>query len=178
MRLLSLRSDYRGVHVQATAYAKLQLEQAFGLLNAVVKGLDDVQYNWKPDGTCNAIARTHVHALTSLDFFLNGVLQGKPTIWQPFAAEQALPANPLEIWTYGGEVAVAAIGGYGVEVQKSALDYVASLSDVDLEREVDTRLFGTRPVAFVIQLAGMHTAGHTGEMAAVKGMQGLKGLPF
>ena len=164
--------------MNASAYARQQLGQAFGLLNAVAKGLDDAQYNWKPGGTCNAIAMTHVHALTSLDFFLNGVLQGKPTIWQSFAAEHAMPANPLEIWTYDGDVALSAISGYGVEVQKSALDYVASLADDDLDREVDTRLFGTRSIAFVLQLADVHTAGHTGEMAAVKGMQGLEGLPF
>jgi hypothetical protein len=30
----------------------------------------------------------------------------------------------------------------------------------------------------VLQLLGMHTAGHAGDMATVKGMQGLKGLPF
>jgi DinB family protein len=164
--------------VNATAYAGLQLQQAFALLNAVAKGLDDAQYNWGPAGTCNTIAMTHVHALTSLDFFLNGVLQGKPTIWQPFAAEHALPANPLEIWGYHDDLALPAIGGYGAEVQKSSLAYVASLVDSDFDREVDTRRFGTRSIAFVLQLADVHTAGHTGEMAAVKGMQGLKGLPF
>jgi hypothetical protein len=164
--------------VDATAYARLQLEQAFGLLNAVAKDLDGAQYNWKPGGTCNAIARTHAHALTSLDFFLNGVLQGKPTVWQAFATEHALPTNPLEIWTYDGDVSPAAIAGYGVDVRTSALEYVASLSEADLDSEVDTRLFGTRSIAFVLQLAAVHTAAHTGEMAAVKGMQGLKGQPF
>ena len=164
--------------MDATAYATQQLEQAFGLLNAVVKGLDDAQYNWEPDGTCNAIGKTHVHALTSLDFFLNGVLQGKPTFWPSFAAEHTLPANPLEIWTHSGEFPLQAIADYSVDVQKSALEYVASLGEADFGREVDTRLFGTRSIAFVLQLAGVHTAAHTGEMSAVKGMQSLKGLPF
>jgi uncharacterized damage-inducible protein DinB len=164
--------------VDAIAYARLQIEQALRLLNAVAKDLDDAQYNWSPGGTCNAIAKTHVHALTSLDFFLNGVLQGKPTVWQAFAAEHALPANPLDIWSYDGDVAPAAVAGYGVEVRKSAVDYVDSLSEADLDREVDTRLFGTRAIAYVLQLAAVHTAAHTGEMAAVKGMQGLKGQPF
>src|SRR5512135_726541 len=110
-----------GDTVNATAYARRQLEQAFGLLNAVAKELNDAQYNWRPTGTCNPIARTHLHALTSLDFFLNSVLQGKPAIWQPFAAEHALPSNPLEIWTYDGDVSMSAVLGYGVEVQKSAV---------------------------------------------------------
>ena len=164
--------------MQATSYAKLQLEQAFGLLNGAAQGMDDKQYNWKPDGTCNPAGKNHVHALTSVDFFLNAIAQGKPTLWQPLAAQHGLPANPLEIWGHGGDVPMAAISAYGEQVQKSALDYVATLSDADLDREVDTRFFGTQSIAFLIQLAGMHTVGHTGDIAAMKGMQGLKGLPF
>jgi hypothetical protein len=60
--------------VNATSYARTQLERAFGLLNAVAKDLDEAQYNWKPDGTCHAVARP-VHTLTSLDFFVDGVLR-------------------------------------------------------------------------------------------------------
>jgi hypothetical protein len=164
--------------VQATAYATLQLEQAFGLLNGAAKDMDDTQYNWKPQGTCNAIAKNHIHALTSVDFFLGAIAQGKPALWQALAAQHGMPANPLEIWGHDGEISLATINAYGEQVQKAALDYVATLSDADLDRELDTRFFGTQSVAFLIQLAGMHTVGHTGDIAAVKGFQGLKGLPF
>lgn len=164
--------------MNATTYAKLQLEQAFGLMNGTAKGMDEQQYNWKPEGTCNPVGKNHVHALTSIDFFLNAVAQGKPTFWQAVATEHGLPQNPLEVWGYDGRIPMDVVNAYGLQVQTSALDYVASLSDADLDREVDTRFFGTQNVGFLLQLAGMHTVGHTGDMAALKGIQGLKGLPF
>ena len=164
--------------MHATRYAKLQLEQAFNLINGAAQGMDDKQYNWKPEGTCNPAGKNHVHALTSIDFFLNFIAQGKPTLWQSFATEHGLPQNPLEVWGYDGQISMDAVNAYGQKVQQSALDYLATLSDADLDREVDTRFFGTQNVGFLLQLAGMHTVGHTGDIAALKGIQGLKGLPF
>ncbi len=164
--------------MNATAYAKLQLEQAFGLMNGAAQGMTEEQYNFKPEGTCNPIAKNHVHALTAVDFFLNFLAQEKTPLWQPVAAATGLPQNSLEIWKFEGKVPLDAIASYGQQVQKSALDYVATLSDADLDRELDTRIFGTQNVGFLLQLAGMHTVGHTGDIAALKGIQGLKGLPF
>jgi hypothetical protein len=39
-------------------------------------------------------------------------------------------------------------------------------------------VFGKRNEGFAIRLAGTPLAIHTGEIAAAKGLQGLKGLPF
>jgi hypothetical protein len=164
--------------VNATAYAKLQLEQAFSLMSATAQGMTEEQYNFKPEGTCNPIAKNHVHALTAVDFFLNFLAQGKAPLWQPVAAATGLPQNSIEIWKYEGKVPLDAIVSYGEQVQTSVFDYLATLSDGDLDRELDTRVFGTQNVGFLLQLSGMHTVGHTGDMAALKGLQGLKGLPF
>ena len=164
--------------MNATAYARLQLEQAFSLMNGTAQGMDDKQYNWKPEGTCNPIGKNHVHAMTAVDFFLNFLAQGKAPLWQPVAAEHGLPQNSLEIWKFDGKIPLDAINAYGQQVQKSALDYVATLSDADLDRELDTKFIGTQSVAFLVQLSGMHTVGHAGDIAALKGIQGMKGLPF
>lgn len=164
--------------MNATAYAKLQLEQAFSLLNGTAQGMTEAQYNFKPEGTANPIGKNHVHSLTAVDFFLNFLAQGKAPLWSGFAASTGLPQNSLEIWKFEGKIPLDAIASYGQDVQKSALDYLATLSDGDLDRELDTRVFGTQNVGFLLQLAGMHTVGHTGDIAALKGLQGLKGLPF
>lgn len=159
-------------------YAKQQLEMAFGLVNSCAGGMDDAQYNYQPAGTANAPSKSHVHALTSLDFFLTGIAQGKPLAWGEFAANNGLPANPMEIWSFDGQVPLAAMNEYAQQVQKNALEYVGSLSDEEFDREVETNFFGKKSIAFLIHLAGMHAVGHAGDMAAVKGIQGLKGLPF
>jgi hypothetical protein len=57
--------------------------------------------------------------------------------------------------------------------------YIARLSDSGLARKVQTGFIGEQSAAFVISnILGWHIAEHTGEIAALKGVQGLKGLPF
>jgi uncharacterized damage-inducible protein DinB len=164
--------------MDAVTYAKTDLESAFGLLNVCAGGMDDAQYNWAPGGTCNTIAKSHVHALTSIDFFVNGIISGRPMLWAPVAQAHALPQSPLEIWKHEGAVPKTVMDEYAQHVQKSALDFVAGLTDAELDREIETQFFGTKSVAWLLQLTSTHSTGHGGDIAAVKGMQGLKGLPF
>jgi hypothetical protein len=164
--------------MNAIEYAKTNLEASLGLLNTCAGGMDEGQYNFKPAGTCNSAAKSHVHAVSSLDFFINGIIKGGELSWTKVAQANGLPANPLELWNFEGTIPMAAIAEYSKDAQKAALDYVATLSDADLDREIDTQFFGKKSVAWLIQLAGTHAVGHAGDMAAVKGMQGLKGLPF
>jgi hypothetical protein len=163
--------------MDAVTYAKLGLERTFSLFNHIADGMTPEQYNWKPGGTANPVAKTHVHAMTAVDLFINGTL-GTGMSWKAFAAEQGLPANPMEIWSFSGEVSLDAMKQYSATVQKAAIDYVSGLTDADLDREVDTAFFGKQTAAFMIGLAGIHAMGHGGDMSAVKGLQGLKGLPF
>jgi hypothetical protein len=166
------------VLVDSVTYARKALEQSFGLFNTIADGMTDEQYNWQPGGTCNAIAKSHVHAMTSVDFFINGTLKGAQMEWPAFATANGLPANPMEIWGYSGAIPLAPMKEYGQKVQKSALEYAASLNESDLDREIDTPFFGKQTAAFILMLTGMHAIGHGGDMSAVKGIQGLKGLPF
>ena len=56
---------------------------------------------------------------------------------------------------------------------------MAGLTPADLERKVDTGFIGEQTIAFVLGNIGVwHVAEHNGEIAALKGAQGLKGLPF
>ena len=164
--------------MNAMDYAKLQLHEAFALMDACVGDLDDDHYNWKPGGTCNPIAKSHVHAVTSIDFFVNGVLKGAAMEWPGVATAHGLPANPMQLWQSEARIPLTAIKDYAKSMEAIALDYLSSLSEADLDREVETQFFGKRDVSYIVQLVGMHMAGHTGDMAAVKGIQGLKGLPF
>jgi hypothetical protein len=84
----------------------------------------------------------------------------------------------MGIWSFDGTIPMAAINAYAKEIEQAALDYVGSLTEADLDREIDTQFFGKKSLGWIIQLVGLHSAGHTGDISAVKGMQGLKGLPF
>ncbi len=164
--------------MKATDYVKLQTQQAFGLLKMAADGMDDAQYNLAGPGTCNPAAKSHVHALTGFDFFVLNRAKGGEMLWPHFGPKHGLPANPTEIWGFVGTVPSAAVKEFAEQMQAATLSYISTLSDADLDREVDTQFFGKQSVAYVLQLAAMHASGHAGDVAAVKGMQGLKGLPF
>ncbi len=164
--------------MQATSYAKQELEQVFDFMGACLQEVTDDQYNWKPAGTCNPIAKLHAHALSAVDFFVNFLLRGNARMWPEIAAKTGLPANSLEIWQADVRLPRAEMQAYATRLRDSVSAYVASLSDGDLDRQVETRIMGRQTAGWILQLAASHTASHTGEISAVKGMQGLKGLPF
>jgi hypothetical protein len=164
--------------MNGVSYAKMQVTQAFSLLKGTADGMTDEQYNFNPGGTCNPAAKNHVHSLTAVDFFVLNKAQGSKMLWPEFAPKHGLPANSTEIWAFDGIIPLAPIKEFGAEIQKATMEYVDTLTDADLDRTVETGVFGTQTVAFLIQLAAMHAVGHTGDIAAVKGLQGLKGLPF
>lgn len=164
--------------MNTAAFAKLSLEQAFGLLGAVLKDTPDDQYNFDPPGTANAAAKTHVHIVSAVDFFINSIVGGGTPSWGAFAAEHGLPANPTEIWTHTGAIALDPMREWTNKVNSSALEVVSKLSDGDFDTVKDTPMFGKQTVAFLVQLAALHTNGHTGDIATIKGVQGVKGLPF
>lgn len=167
--------------MHATTFIVGQMEQAFGLASVVTNDMTDDQYNAQPGGNANSPAKSHVHALTSMDFFVNLVIRGgsfTDLAWTAFAPTHGLPANPMEIWGFSGTVPLAAMKGYADTVKQDVLDYIATLNDADLDREIETQFFGKKSTAWILQLGIVHLAGHAGDIAAVKGVQGLKGLPF
>jgi hypothetical protein len=164
--------------MDAVTFAKGQIEHAFSILNTIATGMTDEQYNMSPGGTANTPAKSHVHALTAMDFFVNGIIRGGEIEWKTFGPANGLPANPMEIWAFSGTVQLAPMSDYSAKVKAAVLEYVGSLKDSDLDREIETQFFGKQTAAWIIQLGVVHLTGHAGDIAAVKGIQGLKGLPF
>ena len=165
--------------MKAIDYVKLQTEQAFGLLKMAADGMDDVQYNLDGPGTCNAAAKSHVHALTAFDFFVMNKAKGaaacygrhsprstgcRRTRWRSGATAPSSPARRSK--------------SSPSRSRRPRSTTSRRSRTTTLTAQVDTQFFGTQPLAFLLQLASMHAAGHAGDVAAVKGTQGLKGLPF
>jgi hypothetical protein len=164
--------------MNVTDYAKKQLESGFSIVNMCLDGMDDAQFNFKPPGTANPPAKTAVHLGASLDFFINAALAGGQMQWPAVAAEYGLPANSMEIWKFDRPIPVAPVVEFNHRMQKMTLDYVSGLREADFDRVVETQFFGKQTVAFFLHLSTVHAVGHAGDIAAIKGLQGLKGLPF
>ena len=166
-----------------------QLKDAHQVADGTIDGVTDEVASFMPQGKANPISGLFAHVLMSEDFFIHGLLQKKEplfaTSWknktgasevQPTEWETAYPK-----WLKEVKVEMAQMKEYAKAVYKASEDYVDSLSDEDLERKVDMSLFGMgeRPLGSV--LGGLiigHSRDITGEISAIKGIQGLKGYPF
>jgi hypothetical protein len=104
--------------------------------------------------------------------------------WQERVVIASPPENPedpyWEVRTVreGLRVDLPALHEYARATSKVLKDWVASLTPEDLERVIDTPLgefnLGQWLVLFII----WHINTHCGEIAALKGCQGLKGYPW
>jgi uncharacterized damage-inducible protein DinB len=65
---------------------------------------------------------------------------------------------------------------YQSAVRAATDAYLSTLTPEELERNVEFA-GGERTVADMLLLACSHSLGHNGEIAALKGIQGAKGLP-
>lgn len=169
--------------MDAKEYIQRQLATARRVCDAAVNDLTDEQLNWTPPGTSNPIGTILIHILAAEDRFIQAVLQGKPLVWQTEAWAEQIGLKSLPGYGQGWDeskqtsLTLASLLDYRASVRAATDTYMARLTPVELEREVE--LIGSqRPVADALAIMVVHIASHGGEIAALKGVQGLKGLPF
>ena len=156
---------------------RLQLNEAFDWLDQVIADLTPEQYSWQPEGSANPISKLHAHTLSSADFWMNLMGLQKPMLWMGVSQKLGLPGNFIEVWKTDSSIKLSDMQEYSKDLREASLA-IDALDDAALERELTAPVFGRRDVGFVLRLAGMQMAIHTGEISAAKGMQGLQGLPF
>ena len=138
-----------------------------------------------PGATITSIASLYAHIVFSEDGIIQGMLQQKPPVYQSEGwagrASVAMPSTPglTPEWAHGVRMNLASFREYAKAVYAATDAYVAGLPDTGLERKLDTGFIGEQTVAFILgNVLAWHVAEHGGEIAALKGVQGLKGLPF
>ena len=133
--------------------------------------------------TIGSCAVVYAHMIFSEDGIVSGMLQGKAPIYhaQGWAskASVAMPENPRMDLEWGKTINMnlPAFQAYAKAVYAATDEYLSNLSEADLSRKLQTP-FGESTVGFMLNVLVSHPATHTGEIAALKGVQGLKGLPF
>lgn len=143
-----------------------------------------------PGGTANPLGATYAHTVIGEDRVINGLLRKTAYLFETmFAGETGLdlpypkPENREHMpeWMKQVRVDLTKLRAYAQAVQKDAEDYVAGLSDIDLDRKIDFGRPGveTPSVAFVLSgyIIG-HIHSHTGEIAVLKGLHGAKGYAY
>jgi hypothetical protein len=136
-----------------------------------------------PGSTVTSIGSVYAHIVLSEDGIINGLCQGKPTVYEAggWRDKVSIPFDGTTLspdWAKGLKLDLPPFREYAQAVYANTDAYIANLPDAELEKKVQTPI-GEQTVEWaLVALLATHLPQHTGEIAALKGVQGLKGLPF
>jgi hypothetical protein len=169
--------------MDAIAYIQREVDGLRWQTNMILKETTDEQLNWAPPGIANPIGVTLLHTIGTEDQLVQQLLQGKPSLWESGNWSERIGVQVVPREGRGWEecrkayLSLAPIMEYQEAVCSATADYIASLTPEDLDRPM--MLFGCeQPLAIVLVIIVNHAILHMGEIAALKGIQGIKGLPF
>jgi hypothetical protein len=169
------------------------LASAHAILEATMADVTEEVVNRPAPGKANSIGSSYAHAIFAEDAVVSGMLRGS----QPLAAttwagrtgfDRPMPmpggaghGGDLGDWYRTVQVDLAACRDYAKAVAQASTEFVTSADDEALARPIDMSFVGQGSVpasgvfnTFVIG----HLNNLCGEIAAVKGVFGLRGYPF
>jgi DinB superfamily len=160
-------------------YIQLQVARGRSLLDSALADTPQEMVNQKGGEHLNTIAAVYSHVIGGEDYFVNvAILGNKSRLWesQGWAEKLGMSAEIGRNW--GITIPdLAAFQTYVATVRAATDAYVATVTPAELDRLV--QIFNNeRPVANVLTILAIHTAGHGGEIATIKAALGMKGLPF
>jgi hypothetical protein len=157
-----------------------------GIMGGVIGECGPEALNKQVQGaTITSIASVYAHAVMAEDGIVNGMLQGKPMMFATDGWEAKtgvkLPGESAAVnvdWAHSMKMDFPKFQEYAKAVFANTDAYLKGLPDADLQKKVQTPI-GEQTVEWgIVTLLGTHFPQHAGEIAALKGVQGLKGLPF
>ncbi len=173
----------------ATQILLNQLKTAHESLEQTMEGVTDEVAHFMPPGKANPIAGTYAHVVFSEDLFMHNFLMKTPPLVDSSFKDKtgASEVHPMEWqveyprWLKEVKIDVKQIRAYAKAVYEESEKYIESLTDTDLEKDVDLSAFGMgskKASEFIANLISGHIYPIMGEISVLKGIQGLKGYPF
>ena len=152
-------------------------------LEGAIDGCDpDTLSRTFPGATIGSIGSIYAHAVYNEDVAFQKMIQGKEPIfitggWAERTGLGLSDAQAGPQWT-NPKLDLAPVQEYARVVYDASNQYLQSVTDADLERPID--FFGRKETAaWVIgDMVLVHLSEHSGEIAALKGVMGQKGLPW
>jgi len=158
---------------------------AHEFLEIVTADVTPEQAHWHPLGIANPLGAVYAHAVLAEDGVINGMLKGGAPLFASTWADKTGVSDPqfqmtLE-WAQGLKVELPTFRQYAQAVYTATNDYLASLSDESLSRQIDLSNvgLGQKPLSWCLNaLVISHLNNMIGEISCLKGLQGAKGYPF
>jgi hypothetical protein len=161
-------------------FLRAEAQEGQRMLDIALTDLEEGVANWQPPGTANSIAQLLAHVVTGQDRAVNLVLKGGQPVFQAgsWAAATGIPEERGAIWRKDWRLNVASFCEYRAAVRESLEDYLSSIDLGTLEREFPWAGGNQSGWWLARTIFINHVLGHAGEISTLKGLQGLKGLPF
>lgn len=151
------------------------------MVDNAMQELTDEVVNFEPGGTSNTIAQLLAHMVSGQDVLINERLGGGRSLHETGWAEKTgIPMERPLIWQRDAwKLDLTGFDSYRKEIAQAAEKALSAMAPADLDREIEWVRGPSRSVAMMMQVIFInHGLGHCGEISAIKGMQGLKGLPI
>ncbi len=171
--------------MDAVTILRNELKQGHDIIEQAVAGMSNEQLHHQAEGsTIHSIATIYAHTVLAEDYFMNDRVLDRASLfdrenWSSKAGIEMLPmGGDPEPWLASiSNVDFAALREYADQVYAASDDMLGNLSASDLDRTV--KFIDDMPLgAFLSNVVAWHAVHHGGEICALKGVQGGKGLPF
>ena len=162
-------------------FVRGQADSALRMISTSMEDLTDDIVHWQPGGTANSIAQILAHMVSGQDLLIADKIGGGTTLHESGWAEKTgIPAARVEIWNKEGwRLNLPGFEEYRQAVEANSRRYLDSLTAGSLDKEYAWVRGPEQPVHRLLQTIFInHALGHSGEISALKGTKGLRGLPI
>jgi hypothetical protein len=169
---------------------KDEISNARQTFEGTVADVTSAQTGFDPGGKALPLGAIYAHLILSEDFIVQGGLMHKATLAEStFKGKTGISAmmpamdnnwaKNHEHWAKTVKIDLPKIKQFSQAVYSATDQYVNSLKDEDLTKEVDLGPMGKQTIAHALsEYLVAHMNSLTGEISALKGIQGAKGYPF
>ncbi len=128
------------------------------------------------------ISAIYAHIAITQDGIVHGLVQGRPTLlesdgWDGKLGLEAAGPRDASSWA-DKRFDLATVRDYVAAVQAATDAFLLEAPDDLLEKAMETPMGEQRAIDMLANVGVAHVASHWGEIAALRGVQGEKGLPF
>ncbi len=160
-----------------------QLTWVHQLLDGTMSDCSQETADFQGEGwTVNPISAIYAHIAMTQDGIVHGLVQGLPTLLETEGWAERLgiePAGPRDASSWADKTFdLATVRAYAAAVQSATDAFLAEAADDVLERTMETPMGEQRAIDVLANVGVTHVASHWGEIAALRGVRGEKGLPF
>lgn len=169
---------------------RMQFQSASWFLETTMNDVTPEMAHWHPPGLANPIGATYAHVVLLKDSLVNGIIKGSVPLfassWAGKVGVSEFPPMPSDKgglpdwfdWARQVQIDLPVIREYAKAVYASIDEFLDSLSDEDLQRPLEGFSVGPNQwtVGRFLSVAALaDMLGHSGEIACIKGIQGVKG---